>query len=377
MLGGVVVLALLLAWRIGPERPQDAAPHQSRARDSAITRSDGAGHALPILPPAPDAAPLAHGRRASRIEAPDCDVEQRRGFANWLARQTPATTPDADIAHALLRELADRELSHHDLFGRLAVRWPHDVAAAWAAWEHCPPARGCDQLARARHLVAVDGSNGAAWLALMDSLHERDESAQEYALARAAQSPAFDLRRGRTYTRLFRILLSLPPSPRCWPKVASALQEMSGGMATPADFADLAAYGSELAATIPGYALREACTDREGHRLAPSRRRDCITVLDRLADQPALSDQLKALRLMLPLLGQSEVHRLRREQYRQLQWLLQKMPFVQYPLGSGARIWAQGEVPFYESLLREKNLWPPPPDWLPHDERSRRLIQGY
>ena len=80
---------------------------------------------------------------------------------------------------------------------------------------------------------------------------------------------------------------------------------------------------------------------------------------------------------MLPLLGQSEVHRLRREQYRQLQWLLQKMPFVQYPLGSGARIWAQGEVPFYESLLREKNLWPPPPDWLPHDERSRRLIQGY
>ena len=109
-------------------------------------------------------------------------------------------------------------------------------------------------------------------------------------------------------------------------------------MATPADFADLAAYGSELAATIPGYALREACTDREGHRLAPSRRRDCITVLDRLADQPALSHQLKALRLMLPLLGQSEVHRLRREQYRQLQWLLQKMPFVQYPLGSGAAV---------------------------------------
>ena len=53
------------------------------------------------------------------------------------------------------------------------------------------------------------------------------------------------------------------------------------------------------------------------------------------------------------------------------------MPFVQYPLGSGARIWAQGEVPFYESLHREKKVWPPPHDWLPHDERSLRLIQGY
>lgn len=375
MLGGVVLLALLLAWRIWPERPQGASLYQPRVQDIAVTQSNGAGLLLPLHPPGANATPSAHRRLESRTKVPNCDAEQRREFANWVARQPPAATPDADIAQALMRELADRELSHHELFGRLTLRWPHDVAAAWVSWEHCPRARGCDQLARARHLVVVDGNNGAAWLALMDSaLHVRDEATQEYALARAARSPVFDMRRGGTYTRLYAILLELPPSPRCWPHIANQSQEISGEPMTPAEYADLAAHGSELAVAIPGYGLREACMDGEGHRLAPSRRMDCISVLARLADQPTISDQLRALRLLIPLLGRSETSRFRQEQYRQLLWLLRKMPFVRFPLGSGARIWAQGEVDFFQSQLLEQGLWPPPPDWLPADEDSRKLI---
>lgn len=377
LIAGALALLALGGYALAPERPaQHAASSTSAPRSTAPLAPDEGG--APAVVATAEPAPVRHAPMAAEASlALRCKREDDIALRRWFARQRTGTTPQADITQALVRTAADGGTTSQLAFEQLLHRWPQDVGVAWTAWEHCLPSQACNREARARHLVAVDTPNGAAWLALMDSLGRTGVSPeQEYALARAADAPDFDLRRGRTYVLLYPAFAELGPSEQCWNLIAPGLQEMTGTLMTPSDIADMKAHGWELAVTSPGAALARACSRHEGAPWSASRRKDCIAVASRMAELPTLTDQLIGVRLLVDLLDDGDAARLRREHYRRLRWLMDNLPLLKFPAGSGARIWAQGEVSFHVAQLRERNLWPPPPDWLPQDEHSRRLILG-
>jgi hypothetical protein len=342
----------------------------------------------PTAPPVTDALATAsgagvasrrprHGARstAATAELRDCGGEQRDAMRAWLARQPTAITPRAGITQALMLGYSDRGKSQQLAFAQLLRRWPMDVDVAWMAWHRCFPGPLCDPVARARHLAEVDRDNGGAWLALMDSASPvADMATLDYALARAAQAPVFDLRLGNWSGYVFPILASLPPSPHCWKQIQPELAKLTGPAPTPLNLAYLQSRLGENLLQPPGFALGFACVDRDGRRLAPSRRRDCVTVLERLTREQTLSTRSRALRLLIPLLGGGEASATWRERYRRLRWLGYQARAIKESPDSGARVLAEGEFNYYLGLLRDQGLWPPPPAWLPDDADSRSLI---
>jgi hypothetical protein len=111
--------------------------------------------------------------------------------------------------------------------------------------------------------------------------------------------------------------------------------------------------------------------------MPPGRRRDCIELLQRMAIEDDLMRQHMALRKLIPLLG-PHASAPWRERLRQLLWL-QGVGLRGAGLSSGtlADYWKRGEVAAWQARAQELGRWPPPPDWLPRDERSRRLILGH
>lgn len=242
------------------------------------------------------------------------------------------------------------------------------------AWHRCLPTQPCDRRVSAEHLVELDGANGAAWLALMDSLSPlNDTGGIDIALARAAQAPTFDLRRGSIYVHLYPALAEMLPSEECWEQLSPRLRESVGGEMTRESVADLGAQLYENLYMPPGFSLEFNCQGRKGRRLTPSRRRDCVAVLERLANQPSIPDREKGLRMLIRLLGQDGSAQWR-EEYRRVLWLRQQAQYVLYEPGSAAQIWAGGEINYYLAILQERGSWPPPPDWLPEREFARNLI---
>ena len=378
LLAGAAAALLMVGYALAPERSLQSRGSEGRTAQAASNRAKARIDAAAVdsmSTSAPTARRIAsRDATDARVEA-ECGGEFNQAILHRQARLPPSSTPEGAITRALMRSVADASATNRQVFDELLRQWPRDTGVAWVAWAYCMEHQGCDREARARHLVQLDSRNGAAWLALMDSVDPvRDNGSLEYALARAAQAPTFELRYGTIYVSLYPALAEIPIADRCWRYMEPKLQELTGSDATPPDLADVLAHLWELANMGPGFALHHACRDHDDHRIAPSRRRDCIAVMSRLVEQPSMRVQMTTLPLLIRLLGGGSASQPMREQYRQMRWLHRYSTQLRFPPGSGARIWSKGEIPYFKAQLREQGLWPPPPDWLPPDERSRLLV---
>jgi len=201
---------------------------------------------------------------------------------------------------------------------------------------------------------------------------EGNERGVDDALERAAEAPRFDLHRGRTYLRMQPVLVRMAPSSRCRQLVAGTLDVGTSTEPTAEEWADVVAHFLELATNSPRFGLRRACDVQRNEALVRARAAQCIAVLQRLADEPAMADQSFALPPLIRWLGPAD-SAARREQLRQLLWLRGAMAELE-TRGPLARFWSQGEYEYFRSLAEAQGYWPPPPGWLPRDEKTRLLI---
>lgn len=315
-----------------------------------------------------------------------CVEEQRR---QWLAYRDQLNmqddSPDKAIAHAFVTLLlsfassnpnpnSDAGAGAAQEFRAARERWPASLELAWFSMQHCVESRDCDRNAEWRHLRRLDQDNAAVWiLAMQFALQRKDEIAYEQALRRAADARFYDLRIGTTFLQVHRLLLSVPVPASCQsPESAAELQRTFGRPPRAEDWAGVQANAIEFAVGLPAFATLSRCKDAE---MSTSRRRDCRTLLSRVAQGDTLLEQALAMGLLVQLVGDGPEHAQLRERYRRLQWLVSVMPRLRLSDDYATRMWAEGEVATLQSLATAQGLWPPPPHWLPTDARSRTLIQ--
>lgn len=251
-------------------------------------------------------------------------------------------------------------------------RWPDDIDLAWMERDECTTRATCETANR--ELRRVDGGNMATWMyAMQEAAEAGDKDALHEALQGAAAAPTMDSRLGTRLVRLAPLLQSLPVPPACLdPSVVKDIEDGYGHPVDAADIRNLFVLAQEFAHAIPPLqALSETCAAQTSLTDA-SVRRNCDRSLQRLAKADTLVERMVAMSTLIRMHGPGEASTNFRETYRQLRWMMQQQQ--EGPPVGPYDLLAMGEATAIETHLRRLGRWPPPPDWLPPDEPSRRLI---
>ena len=227
-------------------------------------------------------------------------------------------------------------------------------------------------------MLSVDPDNAAAWMVAMSAARrDHDEAGFAYALQRAASAKIYDSRMGVVFLHARTMFASVPVPDSCLtPQSLADLRGDVGREPTNDDRIDIMAFAMEAAIGMPALSGMAKCIPRPATPLPDAQRRQCNALLSRVAQGDTLAEQAIAVTGLLKL--ETDPARLvqLRERYRQLQWL-QTVSFGKpLPEHYATRVWSQGEVATMQAIATERGLWPPPPDWLPDDARSRALITG-
>lgn len=359
----------------------------SRANETQSTRMDVANPSQAAV--SESVVERAGSSKQTAVDADDgdddsaeqaCHRDYKAAVRDYRVQLGPARNADEAIDRLLLGTLAAdpgdwMSGAIGSGYREARKRWPDDVELAWLALDHCGP--GCDQHAEARHLLAVDPDNAAAWMVAMAAARsDHDEQGFAYALRRAASAKIYDSRMGIVFLRSRAVLARVPVPDSCrTPQARAAMRGNAGREATDGDRIDLMASSLEAAIGTPSFSGLVECIPK-ATPLPETWRRPCSTLLSRVAQGDTLIERTIAVRGLLALENDPARLAQLRERYRQLRWL-QTVGFGEpLPEHYATRMWAQGEVATLQALAIERGRWPPPSDWLPDDPRARALILG-
>lgn len=334
------------------------------------------------------AAPQS-GSRDSNAGEPEsplqvlCREQQQQRLTALRDRIPAADSPDSAITHALLTKVVALQGAREsqpglDAAGRelwtASKRWPDDLDLAWMSFRTCSPDFGCDRHVALQHLADLDPDNAAVWIWVMHQ-EEAGSTARDQALHRAATAKLYDTRSGSAFLRLQPVLATTPPPESCLsPEVRLLMSKQLSRPATTADWANMVAMPIEfLNAWMPYGGVAKSCKANTQPAMPAPRRQDCMTLLARISDDGSPMAQLIGLSLQIRLAGDGDGSAQLRERYRRLRWLRGHLQELQLG-GHVMDIMRDGEVATWQTVAKEQGLWPPPPDWLPDDPRSRSLI---
>ena len=381
----VLVIALLgvLAWRWAPVA-RDRAAEVAASSTTVDEANDVASGVPPRGPraaaPAPTAADPATDPRQAR-----CNRQRTQQLRLAQERLRNPANPEQAIQLALLSQMlamlvpaADAEASARAVgveWRAARRRWPDSLELAWSSMRSCNQALGCDPDAEWKHLATLDPDNAAVWMEAMELATRRhDDSAYDEALHRAATAKFHDSRIGTTFLHLQPLLGSLPRPDSCRnPSDVAELTGLLGHVPSDMEWTGVEASSLELAFGIPGYGSLSGCA-LEAPAMSAQRRRDCVALLPRIAAGYTLLEDNVALRYLIPLAGDGAEGVALRERYRRLRWLFTQIPRARMPRDYFSRLWADGEIALLTEAAIAQHRWPPPPDWLPEDERGRSLV---
>ncbi len=292
-------------------------------------------------------------------------------------------SPDSAITHALLTKVVawqgvTRPQSEIDAAGlelwEASKRWPDNLDLAWMSFQMCSPGFGCDRHVALQHLTDLDPDNAAVWIWVVHQ-EAPGSAASDHALHRAAMAKLYDTRYGSVFLQLQPILATTPPPESCLtPEGKSLVRKQLGRPARTADWANMVAMPMEfLSSWMPYGGIAKSCKANTQPAMPVSRRQDCMTLLARMSDGGSPMAQLIGLSLQIQLAGDGDGRAQLRERYRRLRWLREHLQELQLE-SHVMDIMRDGEVATWQTLAKEKGLWPPPPDWLPDDPRDRSLI---
>lgn len=388
----VIALAMLAlaGWWLWP-RHAAGATEAANAQDIARMHMEASDRAQG---PVDDPARRARGAhpddnaRTDSDEAMACLSARLGRLRRIHAGLEPSRSARDAYAHALLGGLTsliargDQDTQRRDAIRLEAEwqaarqRWPRDIDIGWQATHNCMATHGCDEGAALDHLLAIDPDNAAAWwLAMRKAWARGDAAAYDDALAHAAAARGADARTGSVFLALQPLLAEAPLREGCVrvddeADLANALGHAPGA----ADWASVEAWSYELAAnSIVAYSAFAGCRERDGARLPPRRRDDCIAALSVLAAGDTLVEQSVALPLLIQLEGGSPDGLAYRERYRQVLYLVLSAPPALIP-GDPTSLLLAGEVETMRRAAISRHRWPPPVDWLPESARQRALI---
>lgn len=380
-------LALLgaVAWHWLPasrERMAGITATTADAGKTSVTNTPSVSSPGAPYTPIHGAAEVATTTAPQQAHCSQRRVQQLRLASERL--RNPAT-PEQAIQHALLSQIlslrgapADPGIDARSAGLELRAarrRWPDNLELAWSSVRYCSEGLGCDRETEWSHLATLDPDNGAVWMLAMGmALQRHDDAAYGQALHRAAGAKFYDSRIGTTFLHIRPLLASLPQSDECWGQENTAqLTELIGHAPSASDWADIEASSLELALGMPGLAELSGCRP-QAPTMSAQRRRDCMSLLSQIAAGETLLEQNIALRWLIPLTGDGPEGMALRERYRRLLWLWTQVPRTHMAADYFSRLWADGEVAMQMEAAIAQHRWPPPPDWLPDDERSRTLI---
>lgn len=383
--GALLLLALLgvLAWRWSPVARDRAT--EVAASSATVDEANAPSSAMaPATLRARAHAPVEAGAATDPLQA-RCQRQRTQQLRLARERLRNPASPEQAIQHALLSQMlalraptADAEASVRAVGSEWRAarrRWPDDLELAWSSMRNCNQARGCDPDAEWRHLATLDPDNAAVWMLAMDMAAQRhDDTAYDEALRRAAGAKFHDSRIGGIFLRMWPLLATLPLPDAC--RNQSDVAELTGLLGhapSTSDWAGVEASSLELAFGIPAYGSLSGCS-LEAPAMSAQRRRDCIALLPRIAAGFTLLEDNVALRFLIPLAGDGADGMALRERYRRLRWLWTQVPRTHMPKDYFSRMWVDGEIALLTEAAITQHRWPPPPDWLPEDERGRSLV---
>lgn len=176
------------------------------------------------------------------------------------------------------------------------------------------------------------------------------------------------------FLRLRPLLARVPVPAGCLAGTAPHGRERA---AQAADFLDTEANAWDAATALSSWAALSGCDgDRDPGLQAPLRE-GCRALLSRIADADTLLERRVALPLLVGLTTGQEANAALRERYRQLLWLIARMPESGTSREFIGRVWSDGEVAALRAAAEARGDWPPPPDWVPADPDARRLVPGH
>lgn len=382
-LGAVLLLIALLgvlAWRWAPMARERMASVAATIAAVDVTSADGTSPAS-----SPRTRDATHVATTAEPQQARCNQDRTQQLRLARERLRNPATPEEAIQHALLSQMLSLQGAPADSTANARAigielraarhRWPDSLELAWSSMRNCSQALGCDPDAEWSHLATLDPDNAAVWMLAMDMAAQRhDDNAYDRALHRAAGANFHDSRIGTTFLRVRPLLATLPRPDTCRGQANIAVPtEMLGHAPSASDWDDIEASSLELAFGIPGYGSLSGC-DPGATAMSAQRRRDCMALLPRIAAGYTLLEDNIALRYLIPLAGDGPEGRALRERYRRLRWLWTQVPRTRMPPDYFARLWADGEIALLREAAIAQRRWPPPPDWLPDDERGRSLI---
>ena len=312
-----------------------------------------------------------------------CSLDFQRSLQDFRARLGPARNADQALDLLLLDMMSSTrdELSSpfpDEKYQAAAHRWPSSVELAWLSFNHCV-GPNCDREAELQRLIAADPDNTATWMAAMASARERDDwKGWAVALKHASEARFYDPGTGVVVLRTHELLVQVPAPDSCMSTMAR-LASSFGHRHDDSERIDIMAQGFESAVSLPFFPALRLCGSSTP-ALTELQRKQCLVVLSMVAQGDTLMEQTFALHGLLEL--ENDPTRLRqwREQYRQIKWLVAQIGMGLEADGLPPHFitfrWSKGEFQAYKSLAIQRHRWPPPPDWLPDDARSRALITG-
>lgn len=375
----VLVVAWLAWWQwpvasTSPKPVAEASPPAAEAHSFASTL---AVHG--------DTARLS-GSNSSDAGAPEnplealCREQHQQRLTALRDRIRATESPDSAITHALLTRMVTYQgvitpQDDLDAAGRelriASQRWPDNLDLAWLSLQSCIPKAGCDRDEQVRHLIDIDPDNAVVWMQVMQQ-QTPGTAAYDQALHRAATSKIYDTRYGTGFLHLQPALATLPLPETCVSaEFRAQMEEQLGHPLTAADWASMTAMGMEHLPTFVD--VSRSCRVDTQRTMPMARRQDCMALLARISNGDTAMEQALGLKLQIALAGGGPDTAQLRERYRRLRWLLARAPGLQ--IGSRFTDYMRdGEVATWQTIAKEQGLWPPPPDWLPDDPRSRSLI---
>lgn len=285
---------------------------------------------------------------------------------------------DAD-AEAVKRRFEQQRAESQQAFSRARAFAPENSDILWLAAIQCGAGADAEQTCKRvrEDLLDAEPDNAAAWLREMAWARMRnDKAGVERAFLRAADASRYDRHAGASQLAILQAFSTLSMPAECEAaEVQAELQQLfpGEGKVGAADFVLLIA-GSLAAMESPAYMpIREHCGSAAGSELDQNRRAACGRVLEKMAGSDSMLDQAIALGLLVELAGDGDDAARWRERYREHQWLYSHMG---KPVFQDLTIedYAFDELGAMQRALEARDMWPPPPGWLPADERARSLI---
>lgn len=266
---------------------------------------------------------------------------------------------------------------------------PTDPLVAWMEALDCNGlAANCDSQAALVRLLAVDGDNAAThWLALNAAQQAGDPVAARTHLRLAAHAPRLEMY-NHTLLGLIDQARRAMPTPPLPPQLSEAFARVYGmdQFATADDITSGGLLGMWVAIAMPPLMdTAELCDpDRLRDANHGALRKDCIALLDRLADDRSTTvTTLFALSALSQLTAGQPRGDPWRQQLRKVYWLFEKASPVMAGLpgshvsGSEYFGWManEGELEAMRRVLLRNGIAPEPPaGWLPSTARHRALV---